>query len=222
LPDISLILPTRERPALARQALDSVARTAARPQQLEVVLYVDLDDVPSHGIGHPDLRVVKLIRPRARMGAITQACYAASAGRYLMLLNDDVVCRTDGWDAAVLGRFGRYPDDVALVWGNDLFRGDTLPSHPILSRTGCEIMGGVCPPKYHRDYIDAHIYDVFCALRRHGHDRLVYLPDVVFEHMHVEAGKAPADNTSVKRRKTDDELTYIAWAEERRRQRWAR
>jgi len=215
LPDISLILPTRERPTQARQALDSVARTADRPRQLEVILYVDLDDVPSHGIEHPDLKVVKLIRPRAKMGAMTQACYAASAGRYVMLLNDDVVCRTAGWDAAILARLEQYADDVALVWGNDLFRGATLPSHPILARTACAIMGGVCPQKYHRDYIDAHIYDVFCALRRLGHDRLVYLPDVVFEHMHVEAGKAPFDNTAVKQRKTDDELTYIAWAEER-------
>jgi hypothetical protein len=44
----------------------------------------------------------------------------------------------------------------------------------------------------------------------------VYLPDVVFEHMHFEAGKAALDGTAVKLHKADDELTFIAWAEERR------
>jgi hypothetical protein len=216
-PDLSLILPTRARAPLARQALDSIAATVHRPERLEVVLYVDLDDVGSHALDHPALPIVKLIRPRARMGAITQACYAAASGRYVMLFNDDVICRTPAWDAIVLARFETVADDVALVWGNDLFRGAELPSHPILSRTVCEIMGGVCPPSYRRDYIDTHIYDIFRTLRSLGHDRLAYLPDVVFEHMHVEAGKAAFDSTSVKLRKADDELTYIAWAEERQR-----
>jgi hypothetical protein len=181
-----------------------------------VVLYVDRDDEPSHALDHADLSVIQLIRPRAKMGVMTQVCYAASSGRYLMLLNDDVVFRTGGWDTAVLEAFARHGDDVAVVWGNDLFRGSLFPTHPFLSRTACDVLGGVCPGKYHRDYIDTHIYDIFCNLSQLGHHRLVYLPDVVFEHLHVEAGKAAPDDTSVKDRQTDDELTYIAWAEERR------
>lgn len=213
---ISLILPTRQRPRLAWQALDSLFATADRPEQLEVILYVDQDDEASHELDHPELKVVRLVRPRAKMGAMTQTCYGASAGRYLMLWNDDVLCRTPGWDTAIVARFAAVGDDVALVWGNDLFRGATLPSHPILSRTVCELLGGVCPRQYHRDYIDTHIYDVFCTLRQLGHDRLVYLPDVVFEHLHVEAGKAAFDSTCVKQRRADDELVYLAWADERR------
>src|SRR5262249_43816818 len=154
------------------------------PENLEVILYIDEDDEPSHDIDHPDLRVVKLIHRRAKMGAMTQLCYGCAAGRYVMLWNDDVLCRTPGWDTAVLERFAALTDDVALVWGNDLFRGETLPSHPILSRTVCELMGGVCPREYLRDYIDTHIFDVFCRLKVLGHNRLVYMPEVIFEHRH--------------------------------------
>jgi hypothetical protein len=132
-----------------------------------------------------------------------------------MLWNDDVLCRSPGWDTTVLDTFACFPDDVALVWGNDLFRGARLPSHPIVSRTVCEILGAMCPAQYHRDYIDTHLHDVFLILGRLGHDRLIYLPEVIFEHLHVEAGKAAFDDTCVKQRKTDDELTYIAWSEER-------
>jgi hypothetical protein len=216
VPDISLIMPTRERPFLARRMLDSVFATASRPSHLEVVLYIDGDDRPSHEINHPNLQIIKVIGPRAKMGAMTRACYAASRGRYTMLANDDLVFRTPGWDRVIVERFLVWADRVALVWGNDLFRGARLPTHPFLSRTTCELMGGICPEAYRRDYIDTHIYDIFCALDRLGHDRRVFLPDLIFEHTHVENGKAEADRTSIKLRKEADEVTYISWAEERR------
>jgi hypothetical protein len=197
--------------------LDSACRTADRPQCLQVVVYVDRDDESSHSIDHTGLHVERLVGPRTTMGAMTQACYAASTGRCVMLANDDLVFRTVGWDSEILARLAVHTDGVALVWGNDLLRGDTLPTHPIVSRTAIEIMGCICPQAYRRDYIDTHIYDVFRTLRRLGHDRLEYLADVVFEHMHVDAGKGTLDDTAMKIRKSDDEITFIAWAEERRR-----
>jgi hypothetical protein len=214
--EISLILPTRERPALARRMLDSACQTANQPGRLEAMVYVDRDDDSSHAIDHAGLRVVRLVGARAKMGAMTQACYAGSSGRCIMLANDDLVFRTTGWDTEILARLDAHADDVALVWCNDLLRREMLPTHPALSRTAIEVMGGVCPQAYRRDYIDTHIYDIFCMLDRLGHHRFAYLSDVVIEHMHVGAGKGTMDNTSVKLRKSDDEITFIAWAEERR------
>jgi hypothetical protein len=197
--------------------LDSACQTADRPQRLEAVVYVDRDDKSSHGIDHAGLHVARLVGARAKMGAMTQACYAVCRGRCIMLANDDLVFRTAGWDTEILARLDAHPDGVGLVWGNDLLRGGALPTHPIVSRTAIEIMGCVCPEAYRRDYIDTHLYDIFCRLRKLGHDRLGYLPDVIFEHMHVDAGKGAIDNTSLKTRKSDDELTFVAWAEERQR-----
>jgi hypothetical protein len=215
VPEISLILPTRGRPSLARTMLDSVVETAAQPDRVEAVLYLDRDDAASHPIDQPFLRVQKLILPRANMGAMTRAAYAASRGRYVMLANDDLFFRTPGWDVAVVEAFHAVPDDIALVWGNDLFHGASFPTHPILSRTACEILGGICPGQYHRDYIDTHLYDVFAQLRELGHDRLHYLAEVVFEHVHVDCGKAGPAVASAKRHASYDESTFISWAEER-------
>lgn len=214
-PIISIVLPTRGRASLVGRLLDSILDTAARPDLLQVVLYLDRDDGPSHAIEHSRLELVKLVGPAAKMGQMTRACWQAGSGRYVLLLNDDVVCRTPAWDARVVAPFAELPDGVALVWCNDLFRGPIMPSFPLLSRRTCELMGGVCPPDYNRDYIDTHLFDIFKKLEALGHRRTVYLEDVVLEHLHHEAGKAEFDATYVKAGREADELTYIAWDQQR-------
>lgn len=214
--DISLILPTRRRVSQLTRALDSLAATAADPRSLEVVLYVDSDDAESLAVEFAALRVTKLVGNRGNMGAITRTCYQSCRGRYLMLANDDIVFRTPGWDAEVLARFRAFGDDVGMVWGNDLCSG--APTHPFISRTACELMGGICPAAYYREYIDTHLHDVFRRLARHGHGRAVYLPCVVIEHLHPIAGKAAADEVYANRWRQRDELAYIERRDERAHQ----
>jgi hypothetical protein len=129
-------------------------------KSLEVILYIDEDDTISRMISHPELALVKLIRPPGEtMGNITRACYEASRGRYVMLMNDDAVFRTKDWDAQIVQAFTQFPDEIALVYGNDLDRGEVVPTFPIVSRTACELMGEICPRGYRNLYIDCH----FCC-----------------------------------------------------------
>ena len=213
-PRISVLLPTRGRPAAARRLLDSLADNAQAPDRIEVVLYLDDDDPASHGLGHPRLRVRRVIGERLSMGRMLGRAYAQARGDALFLLNDDVICRTAGWDRAVAAALERWSDGVALVYGNDLHQGRRLPTFPILTRTACELAGHVAPPPYRHAYIDTHWLDVFLRLRRLGHDRIVYLPEVVFEHLHAEAGKAP-DRADTSALDAEDEIVYLAWADAR-------
>src|SRR5688500_3975446 len=97
-PLFSLIVPTRGRPAQLRRMLESVARTASHPERIEVVLVVDADD-PASLVTHPRLTVRQVVGPPGRtMGALNNAGFVASAGDFVMLLNDDVIVRTRGWD----------------------------------------------------------------------------------------------------------------------------
>ena len=212
---LSLLLPVRGRPDCVARLFDSIVATASRPDRIEVVLFLDADDRASHALDHPGLSVRRCIGRSAKMGAMTGACYAASRGDCVMLMNDDVVCRTPGWDAAVVEAINRFPDRIALVWCNDLFRGPALPCFPAFHRRAWELAGGLTPAEYNRDYIDAHLYDIFRKLKALGCNRLIYLHDVVLEHMHFEAGKAPMDATYVKPRDFADELAFIAWEEGR-------
>jgi len=214
--DISLLLPTRGRPNLLRRLFESLAKSTSRLERIEVVLYIDEDDVPTREVAHPQLQLTKLIEaPGKKMGQMNQVCYENSRGRFVMLMNDDVIFRTKSWDTQVLDAFARFPDDAALVYGNDLHQRKTMATLPILSRAVCEALGGVCPRDYLNVYIDVHLFDIFKKLARLGYQRVVYLGDVIFEHMHPEAGKSPIDVTYVKKNERFDDFLFLNLENER-------
>ena len=214
--NISLLLPTRGRPALLQRLFNSVVDTTANIRELELVLYIDEDDLPTREVSHPFLQLKKLIKPPGqRMGSMNQFCYEESRGRYVLLMNDDVVFRTKAWDARVSETFAQFVDDIALVYGNDLYQREALPTIPVLSRRVCEIIGGVCPRDYFNTYIDLHLFDVFKKLAKLGYPRIVYLEDVIFEHMHHEANKGVMDATYVKKNERADDLLFITLEDER-------
>lgn len=193
-PSISLIVPTRNRPDSLRRLLTSLAATAVDPDTLEVILVVDDDDSASFSITHQRLRIRHLVGPPGRtMGTLNADGWEASGGDLVMLLNDDVVARTRGWDRILRRCFGDFPDGIALIHVNDTLIREHLCVFPVVSRRYCELAGGICPRDYVRYRIDDHIEDVFNMLAYLGERRTVYLPDVVFEHFnaveHPEAGR---------------------------------
>lgn len=213
---ISILLPTRGRPSFVYRLFDSLIQTTSDPKSIEIVLYMDADDIASHEISHPELKITKLIRPSGSpMGKITRECYGASRGRYIMLMNDDAIFRTQNWDISVMDAFARFHDDIAFVYGNDLEQGEKVPTFPILSRKACEIMGGVCPTGYLNLHIESHLFDIFNQLKRFGHNRIVYLNDVIFEHLHYAVGKSDHDRTYVKKDPNFDDRLFITLADER-------
>lgn len=191
-PAFSLIVPTRGRPASLARFLLSLANTARDPHQLEVILVVDSDDVPPAVPPVPFEVRIETGPPGRTMGELNNAGFAASRGDFIMLLNDDVLVRTRGWDRTVLRQFRRFPDRLALVHVNDTLIRDHLCTFPILSRDYLGLIGSFCPAEYERYRIDDHLQDPFDMLAAVGVRRTVYLPDVIFEHCnsvnHPEAG----------------------------------
>ena len=186
----SLLLPTRDRISLIERLLASILKTTADPSSLEIVLYIDDDDKESLKIHSSELTLVKLVKGRDTMGGITRSLFEASHGEFLVLINDDAVFRTKNWDKIVLNTFLRFPDGIALLYPNDHYYGKKMCTFPILSRKACELMGKICPSAYESHCIDAHIMDVFKRLADFGEKRMVYLPHVIFEHMHYALGIA--------------------------------
>ena len=214
--DFSLLLPTRGRVPLVQRLFDSVVETSTGLDRLEVVLYVDEYDTESRNIVHPKLSVVKIVgRPGETMGGMNRACYEASRGRYAMLINDDSVFRTPGWDVRVLESATRFPDQITLIYGNDLDQGLAAPTFPIVSRTACKVLGEICPRGYRNLHIESHLLDIFKQLAKLGHNRIFYLEDVVVEHLHYAVGKAEPDLISIKKNQRADDLLFIALDDER-------
>lgn len=212
---ISLLLPTRGRPALAQRFLDSVANRSARPGDVEVVLYVNDDDVGSHRIDHPRLQVHRLIGPDGTMGEFNSRCLSKARGSILVLVNDDVVVQSDGWDEALHALGRRYPDGIYLAYPNDLFKGSRVATFPILSRRVCELLESPYPAEYRGALIDYHLLDIFKRLSAMGHDRVCYLERVVFEHMHYRAGKGRVDETYRRRARFGDDAVFVALRHQR-------
>ena len=194
-PSISILLPTRGRPEQAERLLQSVVATASDPSRLEVVLYVDDDDPASHAIQCNEIPITQIIGPRLSMGGLNTACYKRSTGDIIVLLNDDMVIRTSGWDQKIVEIQERFPDQVYLAYPNDLHAGEMLCSTPILSRKTCEVLTHPFPEVYQGGFIDYHLMDIFKQLQVLGEDRIVYLGDVVIEHLHYQYGKSEIDTT---------------------------
>lgn len=183
-PLFSIIIPTRSRPALLRQALDSLKTTTDHPGSIEIILVIDSDDPEMIGFSYPDLPLkIVTVPPGTTMGGLNMAGFDAAKGDYIFLLNDDVIARTSGWDTMIAETLKSFPDGVVTINVNDKLFHDSLSTFPILSRSLCEMMGGVCPQEYIRYRIDDHIHNIFNLLALLGHRRIVYMEEVVFEHL---------------------------------------
>ena len=209
-PRISLLLPTRGRPALAERFFRSITETAFHNDQVEVIVYVDDDDVDSHHLDSHGVRVTRIIGPKASMGTYNSACYAVATGDIIILGNDDMVIRTRGWDEKVIELDAKVPDKIYLAYGNDLFRKKSLCTFPILSRRTCELLIEPYPKEYQGAFIDVHLFDIFKRLQRAGFDRIHYMDDIVFEHLHYRTKKAFLDETYRKRGRFADDPVFLA------------
>ncbi|HMF15730.1 MAG TPA: glycosyltransferase family 2 protein [Gemmataceae bacterium] len=187
-PILSLIVPTRKRTDQLRTLLDSLRKNTRHPHQVEVVLVADADDEETLSFQFPWLGMKRVVaQPGLTMGGLNRAGVKAAAGQFLMLLNDDVLVQTKGWDRQVLSACGRFADGIVLVHVNDTLFGEGMCTFPIVSRTFCDLAGGICPTDYQRYRIDDHIENIFHLLAALEERRILYLPDVVFEHCKLSA-----------------------------------
>ena len=207
---LSLLVPTRGRAELARRFLESVLARSERPDLVEVILYADEDDPASHGLRVEGLQVHTIVGPRASMGEYNSACFERSRGEIVILGNDDVVIQTRGWDRKVREMHAALQDQVYLAYPNDLFKGRRLSSFPILSRRACKLLVEPFPRAYLGAFIDQHLLDVFKRLEWRGHPRILYLEDIVFEHMHFRTGKGDLDAVYSGRGRFADDDTFLA------------
>lgn len=192
---ISLLLPTRGRPELVERFFASLLETTSRLDLVEVILYVDEDDTSSHHLDSRDFHVKRIIGPALSMGGYNSACFERASGEIIILVNDDIVIRTQDWDERVRAINSRFKDEIYLAYPNDLFKKSKFCTFPIMSRRTCELLIEPYPVAYQRFFIDPHLFDIFKRLQHAGFDRVCYCDDLIFEHLHYRTGKAPYDET---------------------------
>lgn len=99
--DISVLLPTRNRPELLSRSVDSLLDLAEDPDSIEILLAVD-PDAPAWLLRG---KALVWTAPERYGGSRMQEYYnrlaTLASGEWLMLWNDDAAMLTPGWDAVV-------------------------------------------------------------------------------------------------------------------------
>lgn len=186
---ISILCPTRGRPRSVDRLLRSLRATTVGAY--EVVLYCDIDDPDTPAVQALEAENVRvLVGPRMIHSQYWNACSEVARYDIWMQCGDDIRFRTPGWDVHVLSVFRRFPDNLVLVYADDGFQHQNLATHSFLHRRWAEVVGYMVPPYFASDYSDTWLTEVAGAL-----GRLVYLPDVLTEHLHPAAGKGVWDQT---------------------------
>lgn len=168
---ISLLCPTRGRPRRFAEMCDTANQTAAGP--VEIIARGD-DDDPTL----PDYEGVQLVGPRGTLSDMWNQCAKEASGDILMMCADDARFRTHQWDRIVEAAFGRYPDRIALIYGRDGHRDETMATLGFIHRRWYDLAGTFTWPGFSWDYADTFNYKIARQL-----NRLCYLPDLFIEHV---------------------------------------
>lgn len=213
--DLLVITPSRGRPARLKTMLDATLSLAQA--QTDVAVALDDDDPELDAYRDLDVdwgsRVLWHTGPRRSMAGWTNDLALASVGDYgaLASFGDDHVPRTEGWDKRLL-------DAITAMGGTGIAYGadglmETLPTAPVISSDIVAALGWMCMPELGHYCVD----NVWGDLGR-GAGCLARCPDVLVEHMHCTAGKAPSDATYDEaggyRPGCPDHLAYERWQAE--------
>ena len=190
--DLVVIVPSRGRPHTVAEMAEAFEQTCAS-QETRLVFALDEDD-PTHasyidamverwGIAHSTRENRSMVE--ALNGAATRCAGGAQPPTAIAFMGDDHRPRTVGWDRAYLDALTAQP---GIVYGNDLIQGERLPTQCAMSVEVVRALGHMAPPVLTHLYADNYWRDLGKAC-----GCLTYLPDVVIEHLHPVAGKAPLD-----------------------------
>jgi hypothetical protein len=210
--DLLILVPTRGRPANAAALYRAWRDTTSGASDL---LFAVDDDDPALGAYRavfadmPEARVVE--GPRLRLVGTLNAVAVEQAPhyRFLAFMGDDHRPRTAGWDARFVECLS---GGTGVVYGNDLLQGAEMPTAVAMTSDIVQALGYFAP-----NQMEHLCVDLVWKRWAEAIDRITYLDDVIIEHLHPAAGKAPQDqgyeeanNAGQIARDTEAYNTYMA------------
>jgi hypothetical protein len=192
--ELAVIVPSRGRPAKVRELAQVFYETGATAS---LAIGVDLDDPELGGYraAEQDWPNVEFVYgPRLRLGPTLNRMAAEAAEKTdtidpffaVAFMGDDHRPRTAHWDKMLVDAL--HDLGTGIVYGNDLHRGERLPTAVAMTSDIIRTLGYMVPPGMIHMYLDN-----FWLHLGSGIDRIRYLPPRVIEHMHPIAGKADWD-----------------------------
>lgn len=188
---ISVLIPTRGRPGRLRDAVQSALDTAARPQSVEVLARVDSQDpaLAEYFAGSDASCRTFIVADCPTYGQGIEFLREHAAGDILLAGGDDVLFRTDGWDEKVRHAFASCPDGLMVAYANN-GRDREKCEHFFTTSRWISLLGYMVRTEFRHFCVDQWVEEMAKDVHR-----LVFLRDVVIEHMHRKYSKAADDDT---------------------------
>lgn len=194
-----VVVPSRGRPESVARVAQAWRETGAH-EDASLVFAIDEDD-PRYGeyyaiarcVDRPGILQVSFVGMATWLPMVHKLneCAAAAAGAEpgwggIAFMGDDHLPRTPGWARAYLDALREL--GTGIVYGDDGIQGEKLPTQWAMTSDIVRALGRMVPAPVEHLYCDNAIKDL-------GEQAgcLRYLSDVLIEHMHPIAGKAPTD-----------------------------
>jgi len=200
--DLLVIVPSRGRPESLARVATAWHRTGAFADGFGLVFAVDADDpsLPEYREALVLVSTISFPAPTPVEMVVADAWYpmveklnrvaapvAAGHGYFAIgFAGDDHLPRTPGWAGRYLAELREL--GTGIVYGDDGIQGQRLPTQWAMTADIVRALGRMVPADVEHLYCDNAIKDLGEAV-----GCLRYLPDVLIEHMHPVAGKAPMD-----------------------------
>lgn len=190
--DLVVLVPSRGRPQAVAELAAACRKTCAGSTALLVVVDVDDPAVFAYqDLATPDACFSLTYAPPAsgHAAAVNYGARVALGWQPFAVakFDDDHRPRTKGWDLRYLTALREL--GTGVVYGNDLYQGERLPTAPAMTTDIIRELGHMCPPVLRHLFVDDYWRDL-----GRGAGCLRYLPSVVVEHLHPYAGKAAWDD----------------------------
>lgn len=210
----AIILLSRNRPQQCEESIDRMVDCAAKPENLFFYVIIDDNDPKKQDyeklLSKKDNLLIHISTSYNKMTSFNDMSEQAYQDGYdvLMFHADDAIFVTstsDDWDLILQQKIEQVEDRICLCWFNDGFQEHRLATHPIITRQWYEILDYFVPEMLFLSYMDNWLYDIANRIQR-----LVYIPEVKFEHRHFSLGKAKQDQTYRRnqRRLSFDKFNY--------------
>lgn len=202
-PQIGIIIPSTGRPEQCARLVGRILETAR--SSIRIVVSVEPDDVKPYaralaGFNSPSGVIsagltglvwdqTGQVGPGSHVAAINRGARSMvtehepagpeeTTPKIIIKLDDDHWPLTIGWDALYLNALNDL-GGTGVVYGNDLFQGENLPTVPGLSADIVRALGWYAPPVLGHLFCDNYWLELG---RRSG--LIKYLPDVQIQHRH--------------------------------------
>lgn len=208
-----MIVPSRNRPGNIEELLKSLIRT--RTGWTKLLVAVDEDDVTLDSyLSLSGIEGIEFtIGPRERLGPTLNRHALLGMGQNFAIgfMGDDHQPRTKGWDERMVAALREM--GTGLVYGNDLFQREALPTAVVMTADIIRTLGYMVPPGLIHLFMDNYWLGLGQAL-----GRIRYLDDVVIEHLHPLAKTAQWDEGYRERNSqamyARDHAAFMRWVRE--------